>query len=61
MSICVYFKSNSSLSSSALTVQAEYGEFVQARVADAFQHPGGRAGGPGPGHRCPKGTYQGSW
>lgn len=35
-----------SLSLFVLAVQAEYGEYDQARVADAFQHPGGRAGGP---------------
>lgn len=36
--------------SSALTVQIEHGEYDQARVADAFQHPGRRAGGQGPCH-----------
>lgn len=46
--------------SSVLTVQHEYGEPVQIRAADAFQHPGGRTGGPGPGHRCPQGTQNSS-
>lgn len=39
-----------------LTVQPEHGEFVQIRAADAFLHPGGGTGGPGPGHRCPQGS-----
>lgn len=49
-----------SLLSSVLPVQHEHGEPVQIRAADALQHPGGRTGGPGPGHRRPQGTQNSS-
>lgn len=35
---------------SLVTVQTEHGKSDQARAADAFQHPGGRAGGTGGRH-----------
>ena len=36
---------------------AEHGDIEQTGAADSLQHPGGRAGGPGPGDRCPQGKY----